>query len=312
MYTVGKEATDPRDKIFALFGIANKGHEKTPACPDYSRTVEEVYTSVARFLIGEDHSLQILSAVQNASARSFLPSWVPDWRVCSPRRLLDAPQDYLNYRVHGDHLTYPVVTHMPDPNKLALGGVQFDTVRKVYNAGLSLEVVNECDRRSFHSFYDRCTIANTTGYDELYSPTQEDIEFAWLRTISAGLFLDGRHLEPSLARARYPLYMLWHRSDRTSNAPPKAVVEEIFSFVPLWTEGRKVFVTHRGFIGLGPAEVETGDVVCILFGGNLPYVVRHLGEDRFTLMGPSYVHGIMNGEAYHEIDRVKQQTFVLV
>jgi hypothetical protein len=67
-----------------------------------------------------------------------------------------------------------------------------------------------------------------------------------------------------------------------------------------------------GFLGLGPAEVEPGDVVCILSGGNLPYVVRPLSQDEFTFLGPSYVHGIMNGEAYHGVDRTRQETFVLV
>ena len=90
------------------------------------------------------------------------------------------------------------------------------------------------------------------------------------------------------------------------------MVDEIFSFVPLWTKGRKVFVTQLGFLGLGPDEVEPGDVVCILSGGDLPYVVRSLGQGEFNFLEPSYVHGIMNGEAYHGVDRTQQETFVLV
>jgi hypothetical protein len=89
-------------------------------------------------------------------------------------------------------------------------------------------------------------------------------------------------------------------------------VDEIFSFIPPWTTGRKAFVTQTGFLGLGPAEVEPGDVVCILFGGNLPYMMRPLGLDEFIFLGPSYVHGIMYGEAYHEVDQTQQETFVLV
>jgi hypothetical protein len=312
MHTMGKEATDPRDKVFALSGIANQGYEKAPTRPDYCRTVEEVYTKVAKFLVGDDHSLQILSAVQHAYAHSALPSWVPDWRIQYPIRLLDAAQGYLNFRVHGEHLTYPVVTQIPHPHKLALDGFSFDIVRKIDNAGLTFDIVDDCDRRLFHSPDDRCMIANTTGHDELYPRTQDDIEVAWLRTISAGLFPDGTQLETFFTRARYPQYVRWHLADKTSSAPPKEVVDEIFSFVPLWIRGRKVFVTQRGFLGLGPAETEPGDVVCILFGGNLPYVVRPLDQDEFTFLGPSYVHGIMNGEAYHEVGRAEQETFILV
>jgi hypothetical protein len=81
LHTMGNKATDPRDKVFALFGIVNGAHDKTPAHPDYSRTVEEVYTSVARFLVGDYHSLQILSAVQHGYTPCSLPSWVPDWQI---------------------------------------------------------------------------------------------------------------------------------------------------------------------------------------------------------------------------------------
>jgi hypothetical protein len=117
---------------------------------------------------------------------------------------------------------------------------------------------------------------------------------------------------PTNARARYPLYVRWLSTLNVSITPPKEVVDEIFSFVPLWTKGRKVFVTQMGFLGLGPAEVEPGDVARILSGGNLPYVVRPLGQNEFTFLGPSYVHGIMNGEAYHGADQTRQETFVPV
>jgi hypothetical protein len=312
LQTLGNKATDPRDKIFALFGIANQGCEMTPARPDYSRTVEELYLSVARFLVRDDHTLQVLSAVQRAGANSALPSWVPDWRIKHPIRLLDEAQAYLNFQVHGERLTYPVVTQIPHPHKLALGGFSFDTVHKVDEAVLALDIGDECDRWLFYSPHDRYAIASTIGHDELYPPTQEDVEVAWLRTISAGLFPDGAQLETFFAKARYPQYVRWQLADKTSNAPPREVVDEIFSFIPLWTRGRKVFVTQTGFLGLGPAEVEPGDVVCILFGGNLPYMVRPLGQDEFTFLGPTYVHGIMYGEAYHGVDRAQQETFVLV
>jgi hypothetical protein len=312
LHTMGNRATDPRDKVFALFGIVNEACGVTPARPDYGRTVEEVYTSVARFLVGYDHSLRILSAVQHGCTRSPLPSWVPDWRIEWPIRLLDAAQEYLNFRAHGERPTYPVVTHLPHPHKLALGGFSFDIVHKVDSAELSLDVVDEIDRALFYSLHDRCTIADRIGHDGLYPPTKEDVEVAWLRTISAGLFPAGTQSETFFARARYPLYVRWLSTPNVSTAPPKEVVDEIFSFVPLWTRGRKVFVTQMGFLGLGPAEVEPRDVVCILGGGNLPYVVRPLGQDEFTFLGPSYVHGIMNGEAYHGVDRTRQETFVLV
>ena len=78
---------------------------------------------------------------------------------------------------------------------------------------------------------------------------------------------------------------------------------------------RRLFYTEKGYLGLGPASAAMGDVVCIMPGAAGPFVFRfdqeggaglegHLDGDeeedqirRFRLIGESYVHGIMHGEA---------------
>jgi hypothetical protein len=54
--------------------------------------------------------------------------------------------------------------------------------------------------------------------------------------------------------------------------------------------GRSLFVTEKGFIGLGPAWTQHGDVVSILLGGSVPFVLRREPWS-FTLVGECYVHG---------------------
>lgn len=39
-------------------------------------------------------------------------------------------------------------------------------------------------------------------------------------------------------------------------------------------EHRRLFLTSKGFLGLGPAAMNVNDHVCILFGANVPYVYR--------------------------------------
>jgi hypothetical protein len=63
---------------------------------------------------------------------------------------------------------------------------------------------------------------------------------------------------------------------------------------------RAVFYTATGHIGLGPRCTQPGDVVTILYGCNLPMVMRPLPglpEGSYRLLGVSYVYGIMDGEA---------------
>ncbi|KAG0648101.1 Heterokaryon incompatibility protein [Hyphodiscus hymeniophilus] len=62
------------------------------------------------------------------------------------------------------------------------------------------------------------------------------------------------------------------------------------------SNGRALFLTDKGYVGLGPAEVEKGDRIAVLLGGSVPFVLRQR-QSHFTLVGESYVRGLMHGEA---------------
>jgi hypothetical protein len=78
--------------------------------------------------------------------------------------------------------------------------------------------------------------------------------------------------------------------------------------------GRKLFRTKRnGFLGTGPQSLEIGDIVCVLAGGTVPYLIRPVDAEgsRFRFIGEAYVHGIMHGEAARA-PGAKVQEIVLV
>jgi hypothetical protein len=60
--------------------------------------------------------------------------------------------------------------------------------------------------------------------------------------------------------------------------------------------GRRFLVSERGYMGLAPQSAEEAEWICVLLGGRTPFVLRPR-EDRYELIGPCYVHGIMDGEA---------------
>jgi hypothetical protein len=75
--TLAFQATDPRDKVFALVGLS---HGVDPDFIDYKLNMHEVFIRGARFVIRDNAAtaLQILSLVRGHN-RGVLPSWVPDW-----------------------------------------------------------------------------------------------------------------------------------------------------------------------------------------------------------------------------------------
>lgn len=57
------------------------------------------------------------------------------------------------------------------------------------------------------------------------------------------------------------------------------------------------FSTSNGYIGLAPYGTIEGDLVYIVIGSSVPFVVRPDADGVFTLIGEAYVQGIMQGEA---------------
>ncbi len=49
------------------------------------------------------------------------------------------------------------------------------------------------------------------------------------------------------------------------------------------------FITKHGFIGIDPSSMKAGDLVVILFGADVPFILRQEGGHH-TLLGDCYVH----------------------
>lgn len=62
---------------------------------------------------------------------------------------------------------------------------------------------------------------------------------------------------------------------------------------------RRLFVTKAGRLGIGPPECRPGDIISVLSGAEMPFVLRgqHRSDGAVRLIGESYVHGVMHGES---------------
>lgn len=59
---------------------------------------------------------------------------------------------------------------------------------------------------------------------------------------------------------------------------------------------QRFLVTASGYIGYVPNETNRGDTICILYGMDVPVVLRRNQNGTYELIGPCYVHGVMEGE----------------
>ena len=65
-------------------------------------------------------------------------------------------------------------------------------------------------------------------------------------------------------------------------------------------------------MGLGPRLTKPGDLVCVLLGSQVPFILRAVG-DWYVLVGECYCHGVMGGKAVRGLyeGKVVLQEFVL-
>ncbi|CAN9316228.1 unnamed protein product [Alternaria sp. RS040] len=127
------ESSDPRDKVYAFLGLANKSlspfrTQPSVLIPDYNLSVQEVYTETATVLMSSYKNLSWLSHVEDASQRqiSNLPSWVPDLSVS----LQPYPLRYrgpAHWAAAGSRHWRPAITNMRE-GLLRVQGIQLDHI----------------------------------------------------------------------------------------------------------------------------------------------------------------------------------------
>lgn len=143
------DATDPRDKIYALTGLcACNGHFIQP---DYSKDILDVYLETAlAFLFPQDPNvnadsslrfhehpvMQCLSVAERIKNPYSLPSWVPDWTTRTYASLLGGSSKN-GYNAAGTSKARIMLT--ADPNKITLAAKIGDAVHLVSSVAPAVE-----------------------------------------------------------------------------------------------------------------------------------------------------------------------------
>ena len=83
----GKQATEQRDMVFALYGVLSGLNVNIPA-PDYTKPIASVYYEATRAILEFDQSLEILSHIDGISRLPSSRSWTFNWPDrCRPQSI---------------------------------------------------------------------------------------------------------------------------------------------------------------------------------------------------------------------------------
>ena len=311
-----RNATDPRDKIYALRGLITNDEFAEGIKVDYAKSVERVYTDFSKHLLTISLDLRILSTVilrHRTTTTLKLPSWVPDWS--QPKYGGGILQRY--YRFAPDRLFRAAATSTPrvhvaeDSDTVSVEGIHLDTVERV------VPIKSILNARNSNSCFVDATILHKLSGDitsqTAYPFTSEPSWAAVFRTLTA----DRTALSPRI-HAEYRAKFLSRFNDfelNDSGVPhnlPEQAWAEISKGIGAIIEDKDMFVTTSGRLGLSQEGFAIGDVVCVFCGGEVPFMLRPRSHDeKFEFLSECYVHGAMDGEALQNREPHQLKSFVL-
>jgi hypothetical protein len=329
------ECRDIRDHIYAFLGhpLAQLDDGNgTIVTPDYSKAPLEVYLELAAQFL-KTSGWRLLSSVEHddRSVGEDFPSWIPFcWEVDEVNQVicrLGRPTDCdFNASASVERVSPTVIEN----NYLALRGTIVDVVGTSYRFSDSdfVDPATLKTRQSEPS--QRSTMRDI--WSSIHEPgaacvyASENLSTAFSLTLLAGSFYTN-WTEPFIREllADFAAYWaLWPQSSPPEPEMPtsmphvdagkKGDAESFLSMMQIFCTGRTFLITEKGFYGLGPCIVKPGDLCCVLFGANVPHILRKVsGAERYKLVGEAYIHGLMGGEAMGMLEKggLKEETFVI-
>lgn len=241
-----------------------------------------------------------------------------------------------------------MVNPSSDPRVLNVKGVQVDTIRATYKPKKDA-ILGSSD--AFQEFVDALLHRFGIEDPETpYLRTRESHHEALFRTLSADFVMktpslfsyastsvtlpladeDDHHdrliFTPRTVRRWHstPLnhtYMspwtdsldAYHPTAMEAYSIPGAPVcsRDIYKHIQNLMIGRLLFITEAGYLGLGPEEAQPADLLVVLPGADVPFVLRSADGDEHSVIGECYLHGFMDGEAVEGKESEAFQEYVL-
>ncbi|KAL7898336.1 heterokaryon incompatibility domain-containing protein [Trichoderma sp. TUCIM 5745] len=291
-----QESTDPRDKVFALLGIADSQDVSSLGCKvDYNMTAMEVYIALAKSYIQRDGNFDILGYVKHGANVAGLPSWVPDWtnqgEMAINLRTLVMYGISFNHHSGGDK----------DCGASVLSGLLGEPWgNNCCNAHVLETIAGLAEKNDYiagGTALDALFITQFAGSPKpVYDKLQRRLHEVWEEAKS--------HPSQKGIRGSVTISTVEGQKEKKINLRPVDVretgeTEALLTASLKYALKRRFATTRKGYFALVPEKSAVGDTIAILKGGNYPFVLRARGQS-WSLVGECYVHGVMNGEAFDE------------
>lgn len=325
------DATDPRDKIFAVLGLLNVN-----VMADYSLNYFEVYRRAMAVELrrawkdeGKSHSSfpirpefdlrdrdapSMLSCVDHPPNGSC-PSWVPDWSRARQTTALGIHTSSNTTYSAGAGMGSPDATLTADDTVLSINGAIVDTIATLNDA------VGESDLSTIDCPSSNTLLVSLSTFASRCDPYPTGVPLfeVFLQTIVAGKDGSGRRRCPT-DYADILSLLLDESTGRQQSLPgqphstrrlkghftlanlrsrqPAKTFQDLRKAFANAMRNRRMCISNGGLLGIVPKYAVAGNQVCIIPRYPVPFVLRPADDpDSYRVVGECYLHGIMHGEA---------------
>ncbi|KAI1769393.1 heterokaryon incompatibility protein-domain-containing protein [Hypoxylon sp. FL1150] len=300
-------ATDPRDIVFGILGVISDLADMN-VCADYSKSTAEVFASVARAMIYRYD--------QDPAAFPF------HLGICNPTNSSpDLPSWVLDFRKVGQHgLPKHTIYRSLDPLVLRRRGCQVDVVTEVMtpprwynNNGYELFICNE-----------KAWLESIMEFADIPEDPSPAEDYVWWMLLQGSerwgagyLQGDDNEIAQLIRRIVRIVRMQEIRADELSEAQlnwmrnktsnydrygddvnkmARNASVQYVRFLTRSSRHRTLFKTADGRLGLADKAIRVGDLVTLIWGLDVPVILRERDNGGFEYLGEAYVNGIMYGE----------------
>lgn len=315
--------TDPRDSVYALLGLLEKIDPDSPMKKDIvvdyeSKSLADVFTDVARADIRHTLTLQVLSYAAPdlypddrhdtgpGSPNGGVPTWAPRWDKPPKTGYMISPVPEKVWTISGEPENY-IEAERQSGYTLTVIGMQYDTVEAVFdpvssgydnvlgNFNLVTDILGRLTEATLEAGVRSLALTMTAGrniHNDVVQDlgTDEQNQFfsdflAWITELRhSQAHSQPDHLEPDLPQL-------------AGCDAARGYAHRYFAHASRQCEGRRLFLLASGSIGLGPELMHDTDAVVLLHRGQVPYVLRRVG-DVWRFVGDCWVEDIMQSELF--------------
>jgi hypothetical protein len=320
--------TTRQDKIFSLLGICADKDDAAYTI-NYFEPPEDTFTRYSKRFVEQGRGVKVLYSAANSLRKFAGPSWVANWDDEEfPQTRLVKLNEESDYSASGT--SSPTIQIFPDSSHLQINGIIVDTLDQVSTFSPTVD-----HTKCRHDIYTGWAGLNSLLKPENPYHKQSPDEVIWRTMICDKM---GESLVEIMSEELRSV-LAWDHTKMSHECKawcavygdPERVKEyylaseeiirahqERFMQTAVQYAGTSLNMMHwkrfaasaQGYLAVVPVASSPGDVVCVVMGAAVPFVLRKM-QYGYQLIGECYVHGLMNGEV-SEMTALTVETLVLV